>query len=714
MDRDPESQRVMSLRLSKVLGDIGVTRHMVDRRRRTWLIKEKVYTIEVNILRDKNYTCYHVGSQSEGTTSLGMKSDVDMLVKINDHSIILEMSEWQFGGKGIFLMLKNEKTPPQHCNLQIIRTDLPLPFTQDMVVKSLECEVDMEGKVLLKNTVHDSLLTQTWGVEYIRQGPSRSGNKELDVVNAYHCPRVPEECQIFFQRPRPGHWPRPGILEQARGYGIFLVPQGHAESYDSSIEWRFSTSLTERLLMFDLNSSKVKTYTFLKILRKTFFKPIVGDRLSSFHFKTTLLSTIETYPPEIWRKQSLLQCIIYCLTTLRRWCKMNYCPHYTISGVDLFVGKLKKFELLRISVMLSDMIENIITYVVHINMDQVGDRMLVLNGNTLSQLQMRTRYENQEITVKYCLDSLLFELYSLPWKYVTQKTLPQLLVSVDQIIRDLISLRRNINKDTLHFARDVIGSGVKNLCGLLASIQASRCIELRQTISPDIYNLYQTSLVSNVTSSRLKFASMLYCTGQHEGAITVLNFTEGLLHEDVLPLCLSRRRQCRPTRNFLRKGLYLPVSEIIQDLVAICVVFLPRESYCVPKHLVYELYRTCTQADIQHRHPAYCDWMDCVTVDSIPFLYYLQYLTYREHGQHDKKLAALQKLCNYVNDDENQYGYKETAWNMLGHCWQLENKLDLAWQCFCESVWAYPQNNAARWHMAIILTKLHDGIWPLF
>ncbi|XP_052762685.1 uncharacterized protein LOC128205222 [Mya arenaria] len=700
MDQDPEYQHVMSLRLSRVLEDIGVTRRQtVMMRRNTWLAAEKIQAV-LECIPNRNRTFYFFGSQSEGTTTLGMESDVDCLRSSNDSPVFLELSEWQPSRNGSFLVLQDESSPPQHCNLQILRFDLPLPATLDIINKKNNVEVDLDGRVLLKNTIQDSNLQKNFGADFIRQGPSRSGTKDVDIVFAYHCAKQPKECQFLFHRPRPGHWPTPDILEQAKQTGTFLVPQGHSESCNPKLEWRFSTSLTERLLMFNLNSTKIKAYIFLKVLRKTYFKPVVGDRLSTFHFKTALLFTIENYPPELWQEDNLLKCIIFCLTTLKRWCRMHNCPHYTISGVDLFVGKLYKFEQQQISAMLSDMIENIMVYVVHIEMDGVGRRMVKLINVKNTHIKS-TRYENTMATAQYCFIKALELNYS------------RLLSCKDSAffksnLKETIDSYTHFSMQNDTFIKDIVKPLVLLLNNLLATSQASTCVELHQPVTADIYNLYQESLDSDLTSSRLKFASMLYCTHQYEEAAAVLEHIEALLHPDVWQYSFSNRGQPDPSNNFLKSLIdRRPVSEVIRTSVAFSVTFKPQEVHCVPEHLLLEMHRTINQEDDQHRYPIDGIWMDSAITDSIPFLYYLQYLTYRQLGQQHRKFTAMRKLRHYINHYINQgsteYGHKETAANMLGHCCELENRLDWAWHCYSESRRMYPHNNAANWHIMRLL-----------
>ncbi|XP_052776939.1 uncharacterized protein LOC128214486 [Mya arenaria] len=705
MERDPEGKQAMSLRLSKVLGNIGVNRKMVIVRRKTRLIMEKLETVYNNSCRGYTVQINYFGSQSEGTTTLGMESDIDKFCNDTETPVLLELSDWQPGRIWSLLVLKNENSPPQHCNLQMLRPDRPLPVTLDNLIPvemKNDIEVDIDGRLLLKNTRLDEL-TRAYGKnEYIIKGPSRSVVKGYDIVYALSCTRRPDECVYLFRRPRPGHWPRPAILEKARKTQTYFVQQGYSESYHKQLEWRITTPSIDRLLMFDLNMIKLKVYTFLKVLRITYFKPMFGDRLSTFHFKTAFFFTVETYPPVIWKKNNLLQCVIYCLTTFERWCRIHYCPHYTISGVNLFVGKLNKFELPSISEMLSDMIENINNYVADIKMDRLGERMLRLTGTKLPIVNLSTRLENKLNILQDCLTQLLIKFHHLSTMLgggSKEESAMQLMINYCS----LVDAHHAFIQDTTEkeFAKDVFSMLIKSSNVVLASLQASVCKKSHQDITEEIIDQYQASM--DVSSGGLKFASMLYCNGRYEKAAAVLKHIEELMHPDVWHFSLSKGRMTfRPSRIFLMKALDLPLSTVVNTSVALSVTFCRQELYCLPKHLIYEMYRTFTHTDFQQRTFDE-NYMDGASIESVPFLYFLQYLTYRQLRQDDKKRASVSKLADYLDDERNWHGYLETAYNTLGHCYELENRLDLAWQCYSRSLSVFPFNNAASWHMAILM-----------
>ena len=128
-------------------------------------------------------------------------------------------------------------------------------------------------------------------------------------------------------------------------------------------------------MMFDFNTVQVKVYTLTKIMR-FFFKPVFGDRFSTFHLKTAMMFTIENYQPTIWREDNIVQCVCLLLTTVERWLKHKYCPHFKISGVNLFVGKLNFWELPKLCSIISDLINTKLQCLLYSPMDNIELRLL--------------------------------------------------------------------------------------------------------------------------------------------------------------------------------------------------------------------------------------------------------------------------------------------------------------------------------------------------
>jgi len=687
-----ESQRNMSRHLSRVLDDIRVIQDMTDLRRHIHLLRETLMTIG-NKLQGYNQTVYIVGSQIEGTTTVGMDSDTDNMFILNNYLVVFDWAEWE-KDKIIMLAIRDNTTPPQLCYLQRLRSDMPLKMDQPVNPTD---EVDEEGRVLVSNKWIDDEL---WEIgkhigPMISHGPSTSFSDKVDLVHAFPCASMPEECEFFFRRPRPGHYPKPETLERARRCPTFLVPQGHPFSEHKHLQWRISTSLWERFLVFDFTAEQQHVYVLLKIIRKSFIKPVVGDNLSTFHIKTAVMFTIESCQPDIWRSDNIIACAVNCLNTLLRWIRIGKCPHFTTDGVNLFEGKLDKRKLIKIEDVITQIKSHNMWCIYQIQMDMLGFHLLP----DIRILDDR-RHSNQ---LRILREILFFipRFVSLTMSTLMSDSRQQDIYEAVHGIIGHLQFLHSIHNSGSSLECEAASLFLPHMYGSLASTLASCCIARQLPVPQFVINLYQLSFTSDLMSTKLKYASMLYCSGQCAAAAQVLTHCEGLLGPDVHHYCTCDGRQ--PTYKkqsdaHLEAGLNGNITELLKSHSTLCVMFLIHERCCVPEHLQYEMFRTMTHEDQQLRHFSNL-WMDQVVIDCVPFLHYLQYLVYRELGQPARKMAALQKLRDYVFQPGGIGGHTDTAFHVLAHCCELENEPDAAFDLYQESVQHYPRNNIASWHL---------------
>jgi len=686
----------MSRHLSRVLDDIGVIQDMTDLRRHIHLLRETLETMDGK-LAGYNYTAYIVGSQSEGTTTVGMDSDTDNMYILNDYLVVFDWAEWE-KDKIIMLAIRDNTTPPQLCYLQRLRRDLPLKM--DYPVEPTD-EVDEEGRVLVSNKWMEDQLWELYKHigPMISHGPSKSFSDKVDMVHAFPCASMPEECEFLFSRPRPGHYPKPETLEHARRCPTFLVPQGHPFSEHKHLQWRISTSLWERFLVFDFTAEQQHVYVLLKMIRKTFIKPVVGDNLSTFHMKTAVMFTIESCQPDIWRRDNIIACAVNCLNTLLRWIRMGKCPHFTTCGVNLFDGKLDKRMLFKLQDVITQLKSHNMWCIYQIQMDMLGFNLLP----DIRILDDR-RHSNQ-------LKILREILYLIP-KTLSIQVSDLMSASRQQDIYEAVigiighlQLLHSIHNSGSSLECEAASLLLPHLYGFLASTLASCCIARQLPVPQFVINLYELSFTSDLMSTKLKYASMLYCSGQCAAAAQVLTHCEGHLGPDVHHYCSCDERQITgkgQSDAHLEAGLDGNITKLLKSHSTLCMMFSMHERCCVPEHLQHEMFRTMTHEDQQHRH-IHNEWMDLVVIDCVPFLYYLQYLVYRQLGQPVRKMTALQKLDDYVCQPGGIGGHVDTAIHVLAHCRELENRPDAAFFYYQQSVQKYPRNNIANWHLARLL-----------
>jgi len=376
-----KSQEEYSRDVYEAFQAIAVTSDMIHRRRHDRLLCETLMTTRSKIL-GYQVSDFIVGSQVEGSTTLGMQSDTDFVHSHDFAHVVLKLGAWQTG-KGNLLAFKDETTPPQFyklCRLQ------PTPDGRQeyrrVPVDNTDV-VDHEGRVLMSNMYFDLIaeqFNQRHGLDMmIKHGPSRSWTDDFDFVNAYPCNNLPEECEFLFKRSHPGHFPKPETLEYARKCPVFFIAQGHPHSdpNERKLQWRLSTTLTERALMFDFTEVQMLVYILLKMLKIEYIKPKLGDKCSTFHIKTAMMFTIEKHDAEIWCIENIVCCATHCIDTLIQWAHDGVCPHFTMSGVNLFDGKLSKPDIEKLEALLTNLKKDIMRTICNLKTDEFG--VLVLH-----------------------------------------------------------------------------------------------------------------------------------------------------------------------------------------------------------------------------------------------------------------------------------------------------------------------------------------------
>ncbi|XP_052238628.1 uncharacterized protein LOC127849920 [Dreissena polymorpha] len=248
----PEHFTELSIRMFDALDDSGAGKETVLERRRTFLRREHIEKISYQ-LEGMNSECFHFGSQSEGTTTPGLQSDIDFLQSNHIINIMTVWEDWRTGMINL-LMLHDNTTPPQQYLLQLIHTDTPEPetsLTDDTFVRK------DSGQILFS--------AERWKqeIEYVnrdqgevtKNGPSVSFTPNWDIVNACHIRKPFPEIQHWIDRCRGKHWPPVQLLEAARIAPCFLVPAGHPDSDYKREEWRLSPNLIERMLIGHLQAA---------------------------------------------------------------------------------------------------------------------------------------------------------------------------------------------------------------------------------------------------------------------------------------------------------------------------------------------------------------------------------------------------------------------------------------------------------------------------
>ncbi|XP_060607454.1 uncharacterized protein LOC132759661 [Ruditapes philippinarum] len=697
MFQEPDYRENLSLMLSEVLDDIGVNERIVMRRRRGVMLLETTGTISSR-LTDENITFFYLGSQSEGTTTIGLESDIDILACMPKVNIIQDWSEWEHG-KLNFLMILDENTTPGYCFLQRLRNDVPLPST---VIPDEHYITDRRGRILFKNTVINHFLQgaqQQHGPSIAEQG--QPGICDIDIVTAFHCKSWPQSASGWLDRQGIGIWPTQDMRRYATSTGCFVVATGSKVSEYPELEWRISTSMAERFVMFNLNITQIRCYVLLKMILKSFLNPQDEINISSFMCKTVLLHCIENTESQIWKDNNLYTCVTYCLLELHSCVQNDRCSHFIIPENNLMAGQFTAETKHELSKNICDFIQNDRQRLLSIYIDDLGHRLQVkLNRVPHGVYYFPCSLEIYEkiMTSAYINIANYISLqHELILKHLHNKNIR----TIKQSVGKLMTFSDNGNR-LEHAAFKLLAPFLFTTYG---SILASSSIGENNQVSPQALVWLTAGLNSDISSSRLKLASVFYSTGDMEKAEQILRHTEQQYYSyPVLSICSCHKKPPAVTAEFKRLCNEQQSEDCIKYITAFCVRFIQREVNCVPRELQYEMFRS-TQDDMIHRHEIEDCWMDWAVVDSLPFLYFLQYKIYRHLQRHRDQQQALCKLIRTINTDEN-LRHRETALNILGQCMEQENRPQQALKCYMLSLHQRARNNAANFHICKLLSGL--------
>jgi tetratricopeptide (TPR) repeat protein len=696
MFQEPDYRENLSLMLSEVLHDIGVNERMVMRRRRNYMLKETMNNIIDRVI-DLNVTEYFLGSQSEGTTTIGLGSDLDVLVCDNNYNIIQDLSEWE-QDKVNYLMIQNENTTPGYCLLQMLRHDAPLPVT---VVPNEHHMNDRSGKVLYKNTVINGVIQGAVG-----HGPSlaeqgQPGFSDKDVVLAYSCKSWPQSASGWLDRQGIGRWPTQDMRRYAARTGCFVVPTGCKVSEYPELEWRISTSLAERCLMLHLNITQIRCYVLLKIILKSFLNPRDEINISSFMCKTVLLHCIENTEPSVWKDNNLFICLTYCLLKLHSCVQNDCCSHSTILENNLMAGQFTAETKHELSKNICKLIQNDTQWLLRINIDNLGCRLQVKLNRVphgvyyfLSSLEI---YE-QVLTLGYIgIATNICAQFNTVLKHFQNEYIR----TIKPAVVKLMNFSNNGNR-LEHAAFKLLAPFLYTTYGSFLALSGTG--ENNQ-VSPEALVWLSAGLNSDISSSRLKLVSEFYSTDDMEKAELILRHTEEQYYSNpVVPICGCWTKPIHTLTAEIKRICSEESESYIKHITAFCVRFIRKEINCIPHELQYEMFRS-TQDDMINRDEYRDYWMNWAVVDSLPFLYFLQYKIYRHLQRHQDQRQALSKLIRTIETDEN-LGHRETALNILGQCLEQENRPQQALKCYLLSLQQRARNNAANFHICKLLSGL--------
>ncbi|KAK3592631.1 hypothetical protein CHS0354_034705 [Potamilus streckersoni] len=658
----PEYYKGVSLRLSRVLDTVGLREDIRWQKINMWIQTQKMtsVTLDGQLL---------LGSQAETSTTPGLQSDIDTIIPL-PVTVIQNLESWVPEVPSL-LVVSDENTPAGYVKLQYVKLYLPQPIystNSDME------EIDRYGRSVFFCNDSD-LFRLTHAHEY--HGPANtsifSTSVSVDLVYALRLLTWPYQASEWLTRNRRYNWPPQETIDLIQQTGALLVPVGHKRSQEKHMEWRLSISFGEKLLVWQFNSTQYKCYILLKIIKKSFVKPIVGkDVLSSYHCKTCMFYLIESTPTDMWKPDNLLFCLELCLRLLYNWTEAATCPNYFIPEENMFQCKVYGHVQGRLLCVLRNLLSQEGRYLARISCDNIGEKIVRTCQSPLMELEI----ENLNVgTILFV--SVFYQLSILNCVICLPRTLDRLLSS------HMIGLE--IKTVLWKFYYSNIGSK-------LASKSLSREFPDQQGLDM-AQELLLWGSSSDVASGKLKLAAFYLVLDNLDVAEDVLNEIHANYTYKTLCLsCLSKQDlQDRLNEN-------LTISQIIRHCTAFPVVYGQSEIKCFPKALIPEVFRT-TESKTYSEDYQYTKSL--ARVDPKVYLYFLEFICHYRQNRTSHKNVALVNMIYVIKRDF--LNHEDTALNLLAYCLREEGKLMNAYNILCKSMKQTEEDNAAKWQIATLI-----------
>ncbi|KAL3882581.1 hypothetical protein ACJMK2_028911 [Sinanodonta woodiana] len=675
----------VSHRLSSILDRVGFSPE--DRESKVMIAtKHEIFRyIEESFLTHRSVFMF--GSRGEGSTGPGLNSDIDYLYQNIDYEIVVELSGCQVS-KIYLYMLQDGHTHPGYVKLQLIRI---LPDNTYVPLHHSYCKLDSFGVSVLPNT--------SFHVDDIgyRAGPAVREQKDsicCDHVRALRCSQWPREGYEWVHRRRLYDWPKPRQIQNTLKYGCFATPVGHPNSNEEHLEWRLSFSIAERDLVRSFEDTVMKVYILLKMVKKTFIEPILGDGLSSYHCKVCMLWMRESTPSELWCTENLLWCLILCIRQLHEWAIAGFCPDYFIVLNNIFDRKIVGTVRMRLVQVLERLLSDDFRFLCRIECCHIG-RLLVDDLSSIEhyRLEFVTEVVGERLTD-----------YSLCVSRATSCR--------TTILRTILQHYQELTYYLPRFAHAynnapyVMQYPLKHITMILLSqlgfYFASYLLALT---SECLYN----GMNSDATSVRLKLCGL---------GIVLENYdlTEICLQD----ICENRMRYMFSTSPSIKNGLSLlkcntdssfekclnvrfTIEELLENQVSYSVVYLPTETSITPIPLRVEMYRSIgTPLGVRDEDKYF--WYDWAVVDSTMCLYFFQYLNFSRQGKDRHKQVAMDNMIHLIKTEPTN-PHKDTALNVLSYCYMQDNQPIKAFCCLRESLKNCPHHNAAKFFVGLLFKK---------
>ena len=294
--------------------------------------KRTFNTTRDSMSMDNNFIRITSGSFGEGLEMEG--SDLDVMCVLSFAHVYEDISKVRFNSRESSFVMDMDD-----CKLGF--THLRLAQCHHLYL--LQCSRQMSNALYLSNGLIKAGYMKITGQSKVIHGPCLSDKAGFtDLAISLHSKQWISPACKWISRPN-SSWPSDDLKSTIIDHGTLFVPIGCKGSKNEDIEWRFSFSVGEKLLIYSFTHVQLMCYALMKILLKDVIDSDDDCKglLCSYYIKNIIFWVSEELPLSIWRPENLVYCFMKCFGRLVYCVEYSMCPHYFIPEINMFESKIE-------------------------------------------------------------------------------------------------------------------------------------------------------------------------------------------------------------------------------------------------------------------------------------------------------------------------------------------------------------------------------------
>ncbi|KAL4225839.1 hypothetical protein ACF0H5_013828 [Mactra antiquata] len=668
-----------SQHLYELCCDVGVSQDEI--KLRNWLsdYTNSLFSLEgvANYGSDKDFMFHaiNVGSNAEGVGLERLGSDFNVMMTVSGTRIAPQRQTESGGDVHLFKVIQTYH--PSYVRLQCVFVGAS-PSRSVMSSPSC-CLADEQGRMILAG----KLLTDAYSnnISGTISPPAVSGviRSPMSPILCIHSPVWPLAAREWAFRVRRYVWPTVELKKFILQHGCHVVPIGNPQSPNKHIEWRWSFSLAEKLLIRTFNATQIQCYFLMKLLVAHVINPMVLEGITSYHIKTLMLLMVESTHPTEWTKEKLASCFIGCLQKLLQTLEDGSLPHYFIPSHNLFIPRLQGDTRIRLVSVVTGLLEKgwqCILQCLPPNMN-----MLLAKNNIQARCDcFDTHWGPEGCEPHVAMVERCFTMFNATVRVVLRLTeRSDLEATIDAMT---MFIEYPTMRDPVHFpdvpTTGIVKQVIKSHLGLCYFGLSNTYPYTRKGGSHKLIPLGQKHLEdaqgADVASTKLKLATFHFMNENYDESIKIIMQLLRQFNEYIVSTTGDKTRRMKSCKRPIALRKHRSVTSLLGNAPSLLewasleVCFSPWEVAFAPEAIqMLKDREALTDDDTDHK--------GFVFVDGIVYAYFLLALCYNTIHRPVHRQQALENLQLLVNNgDESDFHYPEVARFLLPYVKERKHK----------------------------------------